>query len=405
MSSWPNRRLGIAIAILFIASLTLSPAPGASSVPGAICLLCGDRGLADLTLNILLFLPLGVALAAGGGIRRAVLIGFALSALIEALQQFIPGRAPTYRDVVVNAFGCGLGAFSARYFADWLGRMRGRRFPVVLAALFPVLVVSAAGLLRAPYVAPLPLWGQWHPDLGNMEIWSGTVTAAAVGDLAVGVGAFERSDALRVGLGRADPVRITATAGRADDGLAPIFAVADTRSEHLLLIGQDHDDLIVQRFLRASLFRLDTPDERVVGLFKDIAPGTPFVLDVTSAAGRTCARLDERERCAERAGAMSVWGFFLWQSDAPRQLTGALAGLSAFVAFLPLGLLGGALRPRPALLTWILSGVGVALAASLSRFAAPGLLEASGAAFAFTLGRWAARRSHSGAHEAKDALH
>ena len=64
------------------------------------------------TLNVLLFVPLGVALALL--LRRwwacAPLLGFALSLTVETLQARVPGRVPDLHDVVWNTVGTAGGA-------------------------------------------------------------------------------------------------------------------------------------------------------------------------------------------------------------------------------------------------------------------------------------------------------
>ena len=75
----------------------------------------------DLVQNLLLMVPLGVALACTGRVRRprhvaveAALVAAALSVGVEALQVFLPGRYPQLPDVLANVCGCfGASAVSA----------------------------------------------------------------------------------------------------------------------------------------------------------------------------------------------------------------------------------------------------------------------------------------------------
>ena len=96
--------------IALIAAATLLPGEPTVSTP-SICLICGDRGVADALLNLTLFAPFGAVLAF---VRvrpwRIVLAGFALSALVELFQLYIPGRDPSFGDFVFNAAGAALGA-------------------------------------------------------------------------------------------------------------------------------------------------------------------------------------------------------------------------------------------------------------------------------------------------------
>ncbi len=75
--------------------------------------------LVEPALNVILFVPLSLL---GGYLFRAVrlggwvLAGAAVSALVETLQLVIPGRVPTFLDVVANTAGALLGAVLARGF-------------------------------------------------------------------------------------------------------------------------------------------------------------------------------------------------------------------------------------------------------------------------------------------------
>ena len=79
----------------------------------------GKSSESDVLLNAALFIPFGFGLASVLPRRRwltglmslAVIFGvsFALSYTIEVLQQFLPSRYPTLRDVFANSFGGVLG--------------------------------------------------------------------------------------------------------------------------------------------------------------------------------------------------------------------------------------------------------------------------------------------------------
>jgi VanZ family protein len=76
------------------------------------CLWCGRHVLLDLTLNVLLFMPLGAALRMrGAALRRAALTGFAISTAVEVAQYWVPGREPSARDIAANTAGTLLAAF------------------------------------------------------------------------------------------------------------------------------------------------------------------------------------------------------------------------------------------------------------------------------------------------------
>ena len=109
--------LGLGFLIL---CLTLWPLPEftyRASLSPVYCLVCGDQGLQDVIQNILMFLPLGVALRyAGVRPSRALLLGFLLSLFVETMQFFVvPGRDASLSDLVTNTTGAGLGAVIAPF--------------------------------------------------------------------------------------------------------------------------------------------------------------------------------------------------------------------------------------------------------------------------------------------------
>ncbi len=92
-------RIGAAVALLAILVATLTPGKPSASAGWQWCLVCGERGVADVLVNIVLFIPLGAALGAAGlGWWRVLALGVALSTSIEYAQLFIPGRDSSLSD-------------------------------------------------------------------------------------------------------------------------------------------------------------------------------------------------------------------------------------------------------------------------------------------------------------------
>ncbi|HEY6962925.1 MAG TPA: VanZ family protein [Gaiellaceae bacterium] len=115
--------LAATAAILIV---TLTPEPGANErqlVPLAEILDAlrqpKDGGLVVGVIgNLMLFAPLGAALAAAGvSLRGAVLGGAALSAAVETAQLLVPGRTTAVDDLLLNAAGTALGYIAAATFA------------------------------------------------------------------------------------------------------------------------------------------------------------------------------------------------------------------------------------------------------------------------------------------------
>src|SRR5262245_55845958 len=104
-----------ALALCLIGFFTLRPMPeqaAAVAETSPWCIVgCGDLGLLDIILNVLLFLPLGIGLRLVLRTRAAVAIGFVCSVAIELTQLYlIAGRDASLRDVITNTLGTGIGA-------------------------------------------------------------------------------------------------------------------------------------------------------------------------------------------------------------------------------------------------------------------------------------------------------
>ncbi len=107
--------------VALIAAATLLPfgAIPASQMPPRWCFDCGGMWLADAISNVLLFLPLGLALACRGrGIAVVACSGVLLSFAVEFCQSvgIPPSRSPAIADITANAFGAMLGWLLSRYW-------------------------------------------------------------------------------------------------------------------------------------------------------------------------------------------------------------------------------------------------------------------------------------------------
>lgn len=142
-------------ALLFIAAATLTP--GDTLAVGEIrpdfwCMACGRDGGADITLNIALFVPLGIALAlVGMSPARAFLMGLLLSAAIECTQHFgvPPGRVASFSDLVTNSGGAFVGAFLAWKRVWWFAPSRtvARRLSIFSLIAIPAFLGFTAWAL------------------------------------------------------------------------------------------------------------------------------------------------------------------------------------------------------------------------------------------------------------------
>lgn len=148
--------------------------------------------LRDTILNIALYAPLGfagMATAMRGRSKAAALLlttagGAALSASMELLQVYVPGRVCSVADLVTNIIGTALGAGLAIVFAGRIGKLKGmglRRVDaaaLLLAAVFgcyrlypffPVLgrtraIRGISAMLHLTSASPVEIWvqaGEW----------------------------------------------------------------------------------------------------------------------------------------------------------------------------------------------------------------------------------------------------
>ena len=117
-SSVTGRRLGhavLAYLAVIVAVVTLSPFRFV--LPAVNSLTTGWLAF-DAVMNVVMFVPLGFIYrlsrprATGTVWVGALLLGAALSGLVEAAQFFTPERFPAVSDLVTNTVGAGVGAWS-----------------------------------------------------------------------------------------------------------------------------------------------------------------------------------------------------------------------------------------------------------------------------------------------------
>ena len=167
------------------ATLTFIPEQAArSALTPFLCLPCGDTGGSDLLLNIVLFLPLGICLAAvGWNTAATALIGFALSGLVEGLQYaVIPGRDASLSDLVANTAGAALG------WGLWASRdLWLRPSPAGTKRLLMVWGLGVTSLLAVTHwgLSTDPSGGTWHyegaGDGSALDFFAGRVLEVRLG--------------------------------------------------------------------------------------------------------------------------------------------------------------------------------------------------------------------------------
>ena len=149
---------------------TLSPWLGIAPmrIPTAWCLLCGGAWLMDAVSNVLLFLPVGAALALHGWpVRRIVLLAFALSLFVETMQSYgiPPSRSPSASDSLTNTVGSLLGAVLVNQWRSLWDPTPAlaRRLAGAWACLAAMAVILTAAAL-APRHSSVDGPGALHPS-------------------------------------------------------------------------------------------------------------------------------------------------------------------------------------------------------------------------------------------------
>src|SRR5690606_40555249 len=134
---------------------TMVPTGHDPALTPLLCLVCGGKGVADVVSNVILFMPLGLALAAlGTRRRRAIFAGAALSLCVEFTQQFILGRDPSLSDLVFNTTGTALGFAALRLAPRLIDPPAAVASRLALAAA--AFAAGVPGLTAASFPPELP---------------------------------------------------------------------------------------------------------------------------------------------------------------------------------------------------------------------------------------------------------
>jgi hypothetical protein len=307
-----TRRAGVLVtfaALVTIAGLTLLPGEP-SSEPRVCCY------PADFTLNILLFVPLGVGLAMmGARIPLAALAGLVFSAAIETSQLWIPGRFPSMTDVLSNSLGTVLGAVLI-----WGWPARARWWRIVGPGL--AVTIAAAWVVAVPMVRPAKArtgrtwWAEWRPPNRGLPRFSGQVLGLSLQGFALPDGAIAESPALAAAVRGSDTVRFSAriVSGPLREEptqIAGVFMGAPWWQ--YLSLWQEGQDLLVYQRLQMNEWGFRSPALRVRAAFPAVA-GVP---------------LDIAVRATRREVQVTVTG------EPLRQAQLVLAPEEAWTAFLP----------------------------------------------------------------------
>lgn len=164
-------------ALALIGLTTLTPSSTYEATP-TFCIFCGTLGGVDFTLNVVLFVPLGLALRRlSGRWATAVAVGALTTLVVETLQwRFIPGRDASLGDLTANTLGAMLGAWIAVAGGKVVhtSPARTRTVAAALGVATSFLVALSAALLRP--IDPIGAqYVQWTPERPNMDRFRGSL--------------------------------------------------------------------------------------------------------------------------------------------------------------------------------------------------------------------------------------
>jgi hypothetical protein len=208
---------------------------------------------ADIANNIILYLPLGIALC-GSSLRRAFLYGFCLAAVAEVWQLACIDRIPSFVDIAGNTAGSILGYLAAEAFARVTGKdPKTLWISRPLAALaIPISIVGTILLVHHDTVSDLTNWNpHYHVEIGNElsggRPWAGSVSRLAIYPFAMSVSQVTALSNPEPVPAPAEPavVDLTAPAGSALPNGHPILSADDERKLFETLVGRGQFTLVV----------------------------------------------------------------------------------------------------------------------------------------------------------------
>jgi hypothetical protein len=355
-----------------------------------LCIVCGQNGVADVIRNILLFAPLGAALAlAGAPFPRIALTGMALSAFVEGAQLFIPGRDPSLGDVTFNTLGALSGAGLVHLVLRYAGAARPpvTRVAAALAVLAVAAIAGTGYLLQPSYPQDSDYYGQWTPNLGHLEWYRGRVLAATLGPLPLPSRRLDDTPTVRALLTAGATLHVRALAGPPVPRLASLFSIYDGAEREILLVGPDRDDLVLRVRTRAVDWRLDQPDVRLRGAMRTIAPHDTIDLSVWRDGEGWCLTLNGQTQCGLAFSPGVGWAIVMYPDHLPQWLISLLGACWLGGLMLPASV--ASRKDRAALLcAAAIAAAGLLAVPALTQFHATLPFEWLGAAAGFAAGTW-----------------
>ena len=280
------RRLGAVVAsvgLLAILVLTLIPNPGqarGSDETPLLCLVCGESGGADVVLNLLLFIPLGVGLALLG-LPWARVVGLCalLSLGVETLQYAAhTGRDASLSDLLTNTASGAVGAALVRRLDLLLapGPLPAWRLSLGAAAGW-LAILSLTAISMHPWAPAGRLRNFCTASYPTSERFSGTARAMTLNGVALSCDQEVPRGETRREIRRGEVLLETvAEAGDPSRGREVIHLVR-TSGTTLLLLAQQGRTAVFQAPTTAPALKLFAPVVRLPGAFPS-RPDGPVAL-------------------------------------------------------------------------------------------------------------------------------
>lgn len=327
-------RVLLAAWALLLVAFTIRPDPGTLTTPG-LCIICGERGLADAILNVGLFIPLGLlGRSLGLGIGRLVVIGLCLSGVIETIQFFLPGRDASVGDVAFNGAGGAAGAWLHARLPQLLRPTprTGARLAVSWAVFALALVWGMAWVLsprhsEGPHslrIEPVaPAGGTFEGDV--LEVREGPVRRSA--------GDVMSLDALG---GPGDTIRVTFTMPPQRVAFRPLIGLGEAQRPEWQF-GPGRTDLTLRIARPIDRFRLTPAHYRLTDALADAGVGDTLVARVWRDGETACLGLGARSACGYAYTVGSAWAFLLPGTWADGARARGLDAAWLALVWLPLG--------------------------------------------------------------------
>ncbi|MCA0375127.1 MAG: VanZ family protein [Gemmatimonadetes bacterium] len=316
-------RAALVASVVLILGATLGPfsAIDPGQIPPRWCLACGGAWLTDGISNVVLFVPLGLALAASGvPAWRAIGAGTLLSLLVETLQSvgIPPARSPASADVLANAWGavCGVLLWRARYALLTPSPVLARRLAVGWSSGAAAVCAASALLLQPPddaTTSPVTITPSRYDYAPGFGWYDGVLQGATVNGTAVGhrgsgpvvvqTSAVPRTFALQATLTGRD----TARYGRV---VLFVHLPGDTTAVAMLVQRDARAELMVRR--RASMWGLAMPPVVLWSAFAERAADDPRPLTLTAHADGRALTLSSASAAARDSVTLRLTPLLGW---------------------------------------------------------------------------------------------